>query len=555
VRNRPWLEASTVGGDHELARGRRAAGRLAWADAYTALSLADRSSALAGPDLELLATAAYLLGRVEDCLRALQRAHRLHAEAGDRRRAARSAFWLVFHLINQGELAQASGWLARGNRLLEGEPECAEHGLLLVPVALQRVVAGDHAEGAGTAARAAAIGRREGDADLTALALSVHGRATVRAGRVDEGLVLLDEAMVAVVAGELSPPLAGAVYCSVIDACQEVQEWRRAQEWTAALAAWCDRQPDMVTFSGQCLVHRAEILQLHGAWPQAVEEARRAGERLELGADRQAGGAASYRQAEVHRVLGDFGAAEDAYQQASRRGLEPQPGLALLRLAQGRTDAAAAAIRRVDAETSESFRRARLLPAQVEILLAAGDVAAAGQAAAELVGIAGRYGTPALRAAADHAHGAVLLAKGDAGAAVVALRRAGQLWRELEAPYEVARVRLLIGLACRALGDEEGAALELDAARVSFEQLGAVPDRARLEALARRDGAGPGHGLTPRELQVLRLLATGATNHAIASQLVVAEKTVDRHVSNIYTKLGVSSRAAATAFAFRHRLL
>ncbi|HTE69328.1 MAG TPA: LuxR C-terminal-related transcriptional regulator [Actinomycetes bacterium] len=544
-----------MGGDGELARGREAAGRLAWADAYTALALADRSSSLAGKDLELLATAAYLLGRVNDCLRALQRAQQLHAERGDLRRAARCAFWLVFHLINQGELTQASGWLARANRLLEHEQECAERGYLLLPVALQHVVAGDYAGARRTAARAAAIGRHAGEADLVALALQLRGRAMVREGRVSEGLVLLDETMVAVVAGELSPPAAGTVYCSVIDACQEIMEWRRAHEWTAALAAWCGKQPDMVTFTGQCLVHRAEILHLHGAWPQAVEEARRAGERLVQGADGYATGAAFYRQAEVYRVLGDFTAAEDAYQQASRWGREPQPGLALLRLAQGRTDAAAAAIRRVLAETSEKFRRARLLPAQVEIMLAVGEVKAAADAASELTGIASGYETAALRAVADHAHGAVLLAEGDARAAVVALRGAWQVWRELEAPYEAARVRVLVGLGCRALGDEEAAAMELDAARGVFAQLGATPDLARLETLDGRAGAAKGHGLTARELQVLRLLAAGKTNHAIATDLVLAEKTVDRHVTNIYTKLGVSSRAAATAYAYQHRLL
>jgi ATP/maltotriose-dependent transcriptional regulator MalT len=544
-----------MGGRGDLERGREAAVRLAWADAHAGLSLADRSSPLSGDDLELLATAAYLLGRVDDCLRALQRAQRFHAERGDHRRAARCAFWLGFHLINQRELAQASGWLARADRLLEHEPECSEHGYLLVPVALRQAVGGDYAGARRTAGRAAAIGRRFAETDLVTLALSLQGRAMVRAGRVDEGLRLLDEAMVAVVAGEVSPALAGNVYCSVIDACQEVLEWRRAHEWTTALAAWCDQQPDMATFTGQCLVHRAEILQLHGAWPQAVEEAGRAVERLARGADGYAAGAAWYRRAEVSRVLGDFTAAEEAYRQAGRSGQEPQPGLALLRLAQGRTDAAEAAIRRVVAETSEQFQRARLLPAHVEILLAVGGIEAAREAADELTAIAARFDTPALRAVAGHALGAVLLAEGDARAAVVALRRAWQTWRELEAPYEAARVRVLVGLGCRAEGDEEAATMELDAARGVFDRLGATPDLARLEALGRRDAASRRHGLTDRELQVLRLLATGKTNHAIATDLVVAEKTVDRHVSNIYTKLGVSSRAAATAYAYQHRLL
>jgi len=468
-----------VGGHGELARGRGAAGRLAWADAYTALSLADRSSSLAGEDLELLATAAYLLGRVEDCLRALQRAQQLHAERGDRRRAARCAFWLGFHLINQRELAQASGWLARANRLLEHEPECAEHGYLLLPVALRQVLAGDYTAARRTAARAGAIGSRVADPDLVTLALSVKGRAMVRAGRLGEGLESLDEAMVAVVAGELSPPVAGTVYCSVLDACQEILEWRRAHEWTTALAAWCDRQPDMVTFTGQCLVHRAEILQLHGAWPQAAEEARRAGERLAQGADSYAIGAARYRQAELFRVRGDFAAAEDAYRQASRWGHQPQPGLALLRLAQGRTDAATAAIRRVVAEVSETFHRARLLPAHVEIMLAIGEVQAAREAADALTAITERYDTPALRAVAGHALGAVLLAEGDARAAVGVLRGAWQAWRELEAPYEAARVRALVGLGCRGAGRRggggDGAGRRPERVRAAWRRTGPRP--------------------------------------------------------------------------------
>src|SRR5918996_4795295 len=291
-------EATTVGGDGGLARGREAAGRLAWADGYAALSLADQSSSLAVEDLELLGTAAYLVGRVEDCLRALQRAQQLHAEAGESRRAARCAFWLAFHLGSRGELAQAGGWLARANRLLEHEPpDCAERGLLLLSLAVQHIGADDNAAAQEVSARAAGIGRRAGDDDLVALALHVQGRALVRLGRVGEAMAAFDEAMVAVVTGELAPVVVGTVYCSLLDACQEILEWRRAREWTQALTAWCDSQPDMVTFSGRCLVHRAEILHLHGAWPQAVEEARRAAERLAHAADSWATGGGLYRPA------------------------------------------------------------------------------------------------------------------------------------------------------------------------------------------------------------------------------------------------------------------
>jgi len=468
----------------------------------------------------------------------------------------RGAGWLGFHLSIRGDLAQASGWFGRASRLLEHErQECAEHGYLLISAAFQQLLAGDYPGARETLAQAAGIGARTGDADLVAFARYLQGRALGWEGRVGEGLALLDEAMVAVVAGELSPTVAGTVYCGMIEICQEIAELRRAQEWTEALTAWCGKQPDMVTFTGQCLVHRAEILQLHGAWPEAVQEAKRAGERFAHAADDYASGAAFYQQAELYRLSGDFTAAEDAYQQASQWGREPQPGLALLRLSQGKTDAAAAASRRVVAETSERFRRAKLLPAQVEIMLAVGDLRAARDAANELTEIAGGYGTPALRAVADHARGAVLLADGDAQAALVALRGAWQVWRELQAPYEAARVRVLVGLACRQLGDQEAAAMEMDAARSVFAQLGAAPDLARLEALARSEAASKAHGLTERELQVLRLLATGKTNHAIATDLVLAEKTVHRHVSNIFTKLDVSSRAAATAYAYQHRLL
>ena len=544
-----------MGGQGALMQGREAAGRLAWADAYTALSLADQSSSLVAEDLELLATAAYLLGRMEDCLRALQRAQQLHAGGGDPLRAARCAFWLTFHYGSRGDLGQASGWFGRANRLLEHERgECAEHGYLMISAAYQQLMAGDHAEARELLVRAAGIGARAGDADLVAFGLHLQGRALVWEGRVGEGFALLDEAMVAVVAGEISPLVAGTLYCGMIELCGEVADLRRAQEWTEALTAWWGKQPEMVTFTGQCLVHRAEILQLHGAWPEAVQEAKRALERFAHAADDYATGAACYQQAELYRLSGDFAAAEDGYQQASRWGRQPQPGLALLRLAQGKAEVAAAASRRVVAETSETFRRVKLLPAHVEIMLTVGDLQAAQDAVAELTQIASAYDTPALRAMADHARGVALLTEGNAEAALVALRAAWQVWRELQAPYEAARVRVLIGLACRALEDEEAAAMELDAARSVFAQLGATPDLARLEAFAHGDTA-KAHGLTARELEVLRLLATGRTNHAIARELHLADKTVERHVSNVFTKLGVSSRAAATAHAYQHRLL
>jgi ATP/maltotriose-dependent transcriptional regulator MalT len=286
-----------------------------------------------------------------------------------------------------------------------------------------------------------------------------------------------------------------------------------------------------------------------------LAETKRACERLALAADKYSTGAALYRQAELYRARGEFAAAADAYRAASQWGHPVQPGLAQLWLAEGNPEAAEAAIRRVVGETADRLQRAKLLPAHVEIMLAASDVAAAREAAGELTEIAEVYDTPALRASADQSLGAVLLTEGDVSAALAILRRAGKLWRGLDAPYEAARVRVLIALGCRALGDEESAALELDAARMAFGELGAVPEVTRVEQLTGTQTDAAAHGLTPREIQVLRLLATGKTNHGIAADLVVATKTVDRHVSNIFAKLDVSSRAAATAYAYEHRLL
>ncbi|HSL01134.1 MAG TPA: helix-turn-helix transcriptional regulator [Rubrobacteraceae bacterium] len=539
----------------ELRRGRESYARRAWRDAYESLSRADQSAPLGAEDLELLATSAYMLGRDDD-LSALERAHHLHLDAGETLRAARCALWVGMHLSVRREMGRATGWLGRAQRLVQREErDCVEQGYLLFPTMFQHEAAGDYEAAAATAADAAEIGERFGDADLFALAVQAQGILLVQLGRVVEGLGLLDEAMVAVTAGELSPIVSGMVYCGVIKGCQDAYELRRAREWTAALTQWCEQQPDMVSFTGTCLVHRAEIMQLHGAWRDALEEAQLAGERCAQAMNRTAAAQAFYRQGEVHRLQGEFAAAEEAYREASRGGCEPQPGLALLRLAQGKGDAAAAAIRRVVGERTEPVERARLLPAYVEIMLDVGDVEEARGACRELGEISAVYGSSMLDAMFAHARGAVDLAQGDARGALLALRHAWQVWQELEVPYEAARVRVLLGLACRTLGDDDTAAMELDAARGVFAQLGAAPDLARVDSLARSAASADAHGLTARELQVLRLVAAGKTNKAIAVELVLSERTVDRHVSNIFTKLGVSSRAAATAYAYEHQLV
>jgi DNA-binding CsgD family transcriptional regulator len=505
-------------------------------------------------DLERLATAAYLAGRDEDSVALWERAHRELLNAGDALRAARCASWLIFVLVNGGEIARSSGWIARTRRLLDGRGDCPELGYVLVPTALLRAVQGDWPGAQEIAGQAAEIGERFGEIDLVTLARNVQGRALIAQRRVDDGMTVLDEAMVAVTADDVSPMVGGAVYCSVIEACQQVFDLRRAQEWTAALTHWCDSQPELVPFTGNCLLHRAEIMQLRGAWSDALGAAEQAAERL-LARDQRATGAALYQQGELHRLRGAFARAEEAYTQASRCGREPQPGLARLRLAQGHVDAAETAIRRAVDGARDLVTRSRLLPAFVEVMCASGHLRAAHPAADELSEMSTHLDAPLLRALATHAQGAVRFHEGDATGGAAALREAWTAWQGLEVPYEAARVRVLIGLACRQLGDEEAALMELDAAQWTFRQLGAAPDLARAQALSRQGGVEPAHGLTARELEVLRFVATGRTNRAIAAELFLSEKTVARHVSNIFTKLGVSSRAAATAYAYEHDLL
>jgi DNA-binding CsgD family transcriptional regulator len=538
-----------------LDQGRHSFARQAWADAYAQLSAADRQAPLEPEDLERLATAAYLMGRDDDGADIGARAHHEFLRRGEVERAVRCAFWLAFGFLERGDQARGGGWMARARRLLDdAQLDCVEQGYLLVPGALQALVEGDTATAAASSDEATRIGGRFGDPDLLALGRLGLGGARLAEGETAAGVALLDEAMIAVEAGEVSPVVAGIVYCAVIEACQEIYDLRRAQQWTSSLTRWCAAQPDLVPYRGQCLVHRSEIMALHGAWPDAMDEARRAAKRLAAPPGQPAAGLAFYQQGELHRLQGEFARAEDAYRQASQWGRDPQPGLALLRLAQGQVDTAAAAIRRVVDEASDSVSRSRLLPAQVEILLAAGDVQAASAAAGELAQLAEGLGAPFLTAVAAHAQGAVLLAEGDPRAALAALRGAWLAWQELEVPYQAGRVRVLIGLACRELGDQDGAEMELDAARWVFRQLAAAPDLARAEALSGKVASGA-DGLTARELQVLRLVAAGETNKAIAADLFVSERTVDRHISNIYAKLGVSSRAAATAHVYQHGLL
>ncbi len=545
-----------------LSRGRLAFARRSWSEAYAGLSAAAIEGSLELDDLEHLALAAELTGRHDEGSDILARAHQEALRAGDIARAAYDAFWLGFGLIARGEFARGGGWIARAAGLIEEHDlDCVTRGYLELPGAIRSGDEGDAATALAGFERASEVAARFGDRDLATLGRLGRGTSLVALGERERGASLLDEAMVAVTAGEVGPIIAGIVYCATIECCQQMFDLRRAQEWTAALTRWCESQPDLVPFRGRCMLYRAELLQFHGAWGEAVEETRRAYLRLSEPPPEPAVGAAHYQEAELHRLRGEFEQAEASYRQGTEWGRPPEPGFALLRLAQGDRHGALAIIRRALDEVRDPATRTRLLDPAVEIFLANDDVEAARAAADELAATAEASRAPLVRAMAARGLGAVLLAEGDGRAALASLRQAWTSWQGLEAPFEAAQVRVLIGRACRALGDEATAQIEFDAARRAFEELGAKPDAALVTAELRVGGAvpvGPERGnvagLTAREIEVLRLVAAGKSNRAIAEALVISEKTVARHVSNIFLKLEVSSRSAATAYAYEHGL-
>ncbi|TAK70657.1 MAG: helix-turn-helix transcriptional regulator [Actinomycetota bacterium] len=524
-----------------------------WAETYTQLLAVDAAEPLAAQQLEELAVAAHCIGEADASTAAWGRAYTDHLASGDVESAARAAGWCSFGLLTRGESALGGGWLARAQAL------CDEHELdgparwfVAGQWAAAAMLGGDYAAAIVQFEQTQRQADRLRDPDGMTLCRLGRGQCLIQLGRAQEGLQLLDEVMVAVSTDAVSPLVSGLAYCAAIESCQQVFEVRRAQQWTAALTRWCDEHPDLVPYRGTCLVHRAEILTLHGAWPEAHREAERA--RQWLG-DGPAAGNAAYRLAEVHRLRGQYAEAEAGYQRASMHGRDTQPGLALLRLAQGHLESATAALRRALDETTDLVGRAHLLGPCVEVALAAAQVPAAREAADELSGIAAQLDVPLLQAESRSAEGAVMLAEGAVQQALGCLRSAWTSWQELEAPYHGARVRVLIGEACRALGDDDTAEMELDAAGWVFTELGAAPDLARVQRLSmRRAAAAPG-GLSRREAQVLRLVAAGMSNRAIADDLFLSEKTVHRHVSNIFAKLGVGSRSAATAYAFQHDLV
>jgi ATP/maltotriose-dependent transcriptional regulator MalT len=535
----------------DIERARAAVAASAWADAYAGLRAADPAE-LTARDLEGLADAAWWLSKVDEALDVRHKAYAAFVAAGDERGAAGSAARIAVEHFLRGEASVGAGFLMRANRHAEGIATEPEAGFLAMVEAVVARISGDLDRSVELSDRAIELGRRHGVSDLVAMAVHIKGLALLGAGRGREGVALLDEAMAAVVAGELTPYFTGIIYCAVIGTCLEIGDLRRAGEWNEAALVWCDTLPPGAPFPARCRVNRAEVARLRGSWVEAEAEAMLATEEL---AGQEAGlVAGAYVQVgEIRRRLGDLAGAEAAFERAQELGEDPQPGLALVRLAQGNVDAARSALRVALSAPHYPPTRARLLAAAVEVALAAGAIDEARAAADELRALAETVELPAFAAGALSAAGSLAFAEGDAPAALDALRRAVAMWQDLRLPYETARARTVLGRALRVGGDEDGGGRELRAALAAFQRLGAARDVAEVRELLEGRRPLPA-GLTAREAEVLRLVAAGKTNRDIAVELVISEHTVARHLQNLFAKLQVSSRAAATRFALEHDL-
>ncbi|WP_454084758.1 LuxR C-terminal-related transcriptional regulator [Georgenia sp. Marseille-Q6866] len=527
-----------------LTRARSAHTDRRWATAFAAFREAERTGPLHPRDLDQMAECAHLLHRMDEYFAARELAYQRHLDSGDHGAAALSSFWIAAQHLHDGELAHGTGWLQRLERLAAGGGDERLAGYLSLARSFPAAGGGDLEGAAHLAVAAVRAAHESADPDLAALALHQAGLVRLAAGLVQEGCALLDEAMVVVTADRASSMVTGIVYCGVVSGCWEVYDIDRAHEWTDAMAGWCATQPEMAGFVGECRVRRAELRQLVGDWAGA--DALLVG--LDDDVDRTSAALAASVRGDLARLQGRWRDADAAYAAAARGGWEPQPGLALLRLARGSTQAAAAMVRRALVEPSAVARRVPLLAGAVEVLLAVRDEPGAGAAVEELLVLAERQDSDLVRAVAAQAQARLALVAGRPAEAGAGARRALTTWLRTAVPYEEARARALMAAACHALGDVESADRERDTAREIFTSLGAGPD---VEALDR----GARQLLTAREVEVLRLVSTGATNRIIAERLVLSERTVDRHVSNILTKLDVTSRAAATARAAAWQLL
>ena len=544
-----------MGGQAPLDAANAALGQWAWAEAFEhARAAAPLDGVEEAERLDVLAEASWWLGRLDDCIAAREQAYALWESAGDEVSAGACAVRLWEHYQMKAKPAIGNGWLRRARRSLEHHTETDAYGNLILREAEVAHGSGDLDRASAIADDALALARRLRSIDLEAEALQTRGRVLIDRGQPADGLAHLDEAMLSATEGRLRPYTTGKVYCSLISACEELGDVRRAAEWTDATLRWSEDHP-LAMWPGVCRVHRANLLQLRGDWDAAEREARRACG--EIGAFHLGVAAAAYIEiGEIRRRLGDLDGAEEAFGAAEELCGQRSAGLALLRLAQGQIDTADTIINQMLEQTWNQLRRGRLLPARVQIAIAAGDLAVAEEAARELDEIAGAFESPELAAAALSTRGRLQLAQGDSGGACRTLQEALEHWQRLEVPYEVATVRLLLGQACRNCGDEDGAGRSLARAAEIFEQLGAAVDADHTRSLTTASSSTPlPAGLTDREAEVLSLVAAGHTNKQVATALHLSERTVARHISNIFTKIGVTSRTAATAFAYENHLV
>lgn len=533
-----------------LDRARAAYTERQWAQARERYLAARALAPLSAEDMAALSDAAWWEGAIDQSLSACEEAYRLYLHGNEPRPrpAAMLALDIGFSWYLRGEESMGSGWISRAQRLLEDETDCVEHGYLKAMAIDEALGAGDFEAAIGAARAVAAVGARHGDETLCSYALVGEGIALVKQGHVRDGLAALDEAMLPVVAGRVRPTWAGNIYCQLMSVCQELADLRRAQQWTDATARWCEGFSNAVMFLGVCRVHRAQLLQVHGDWTRAEDEIAQVCRNLEA-MNVGAVGLALYELGEVRRMRGDLPAAASAYAQAHEHGIEPQPGLALVWVAEGDPSAALDALKACDARTADPLAKTRLWEALVQAAVAAGDLPTAQAAAGALEAAARTYASPGLLAAAAECRGRVCLATGDVAAAMEALRSACRRWQDLMAPYRVAQTRLALAEALQRNGDERGASLERDAAAGSLAKLGVTAS-----VPAGRPAALP-DGITRREVEVLALVAQGLTNREVAGALVVSERTVARHLANLYTKIGVTTRTAAATYAHRHGLV
>ncbi len=542
-----------MAGVDELMRARAEFERGEWASALDRWRGVDPES-LRGDDLTSAAEAANLLGRMRESVDLYRRAHERLLAAGDVEGAVRCAFHLSMIAGTTGDLSAAAGWVSRAERLV---PALPQGSLAVGYVAFARMFGhlrtGRFEEAAACALEATECGRAHADRGLLAMGLGAQGRLSIYGGRVRAGLSLLDESMVEASTPALAPVTVGHVYCTAIEGGQEVSDIGRVTEWTAVLHEWCERHPDLVVFTGQCSLHRGQILRARGAWSEALGELDAAIERYERAGYVDAVGQAAYERGELLRLRGDLDGADRSFRLCAERGFDPQPAMAELWLDRGEVAAATSAVRRVLAETVGDVARSRILPGAVRVLVAADDVEGARRAADELEVLSAGFGGDAMLAEAALAAGAALRAAGDPLGALPYLRKARRLAARADLPYVAARAGVAAGLALREAGDEESARHELATGHDALEAIGATADLRSLDAPP--PGAELPAGLTAREVEVLRLVAAGLGNAAVAARLVLSERTVARHLSNIFTKLGVGSRTAAAAFAFEHDLV